>query len=181
MEISDLYDIKKIIIDLEVALCIDGKDYSERNIDKIISDVKKRLIKQYQLDLTKNKITDEELYIGNTKASAQLFLENIASFHSKLAGYLSVTIYNRSITIKPINVNFLGFDEEKFLSPLRRLQDRKYIPTALIDLESIKNKLGSIPNCDEKRLFLLMIIAHELGFDELMSVIAQILYLGGKY
>lgn len=181
MEISDLYDIKSIIIDLEIALCIDGKDYAERDINKIIHDVKTRLIKQYQIDLTKNKITDEELYIGNTRASAKLFLENIGAFHAKLAGYLSCIIYNTNITIKPINVNFLGFDEKKFLSPLKRLQSRKKIPSALVDLESIKNKLGSIPNCDEKRMFLLMIIAHELGFDELMSVIAQIMYLGGKY
>ena len=36
MDISSLYDINRIVNNLEVALCIDGVDYAEKDMDVIL-------------------------------------------------------------------------------------------------------------------------------------------------
>ena len=59
MTISDMYDINRIILNVEQALCIDGSDYGEKDVDVIIENVTNRIITKYQLDLHNRKITDD--------------------------------------------------------------------------------------------------------------------------
>ena len=60
MTSSDMYDINRIILNVEQALCIDGSDYGEKDVDVIIENVTNRIITKHQLDLHNRKITDDE-------------------------------------------------------------------------------------------------------------------------
>lgn len=180
MTISDMYSIEDIVIDLEMALQISGTDYAERDFDKIMSNVRNRILRQYNVNLLKNKITDPCMFEGKNRNSVVLFIESIADMHAKLCGYLEIVRYTHEVTIKPVNVNYLGFDETKLMSVLRLAQSKEYIPSIEPNFESIKQQVGTINSCMEKKMFLIMCVAHELGFDELLASIAEILYLGGK-
>lgn len=180
MNIAEIYDINRIIINLEIAFQIDGTDYAEKNIDTIIKNIKNRIIRQYQVDLTNNKITDDAIAMGRSRNQASLFIENVANLHSQLCGYLQIVRYTSYVTVKPINVNYLGFTDKSLMGFLQLCIRQSTIPAAANPMEAVKLKVSSINNCIEKKLFLILIVAYELGFNEVMAAIAEILYLGGK-
>ena len=64
MQISDMYDITRIVRDIETALCIDGVDYGEKDIDTIIENVTNRIIVQHQIDLHGRTLKDSDSYDG---------------------------------------------------------------------------------------------------------------------
>lgn len=180
MTISELYDINRIVRDIEVALQIDGKDYGEKNVDLILESIRNRIISTYHIDLHDRKINDDDLYIGKQRSSAVLFVENIQLLHSKLSGYLQIVRYSRQVTIKPININFMGFSQESFTSFFIAAMGAFTIPSCASALQAIKGKFGSINACIEKELILILIVAYEFGFYELVSSIAEIMYIGIK-
>lgn len=181
MNISSCYDLEDIINDLEVALLIDGRDYAEKDFGRIVSNVKNRIRTQYNVDLSKNKMDDEAMYMGPQRQAAFLFCQNIAELHGRLSGYIMILNYNHEIVVNPVNVNYLGLDEEKLMAVLKLSQAKDYIPTVEQNYEIIKSHICSINACTEKKLFLIMFIAYELGFNELLSCISSIFYAGGKW
>ena len=181
MNISVLYDIEQITVRLEQALQIDGKDYAERNIDKVIADVKKRIIVEYHVDLTNTDMRDPTLFVGQSRNKAGLFVENIGDLHAKLCGYLQIVRFTKTITVRPVNINWLGCESDNLKSILKCCCYESEIPKVDDAMEVIKTKIGSIGICIEKKLFLLMVISRELGFYEATAAIAEILYLGCKY
>lgn len=180
MDISTLYDINRIVNSIEAALQIDGVDYAEKDMDVVIKNVKNRIIRQYQIDLTQVKITDTSLYLGKSRNKAAMFTENIAALHGQLCGYLQIARFTQEIKVRPVNVNFLGFTEKSLTSMLQLCLRKKTLPGVNEAFEAIKIKVCSINNCLEKKVFMIMIVCHELGFDEMVAAIAEILYLGGK-
>ena len=76
------------------------------------------------------------------------------------------------------DVNYLGYTEDSLKTLLVALQRKVTLPLATDAINSIKDKLGSISNCREKRLCLLIIIADAIGFPEVVAAIAEILYIG---
>lgn len=180
MTISDMYDINRIVLDIEVALQIDGKDYAEKDVDVILNNIHNRIIRQYQLDLRGKKVSDDSLYIGKSSRAISLFIENIAVLHSRLCGYLQIVRYTKYVTIKPVNINYMGFTQKSFLSFFISAMGATTIPNIEVAVRAIKGKFGSINNCIEKKLILIIIVAFELGLYELVAAIAEILYLGGK-
>lgn len=180
MVISELYDINRIILDIEVALQIDGKDYSEKDVDVILENIRNRIIRQYQIDLHDRKISDDSLYIGKSRSSAVLFIENIAALHAKLCGYLQIVRYNKIVTIKAVNINYMGFTQKTFMSFFMAAMGASTMPNIDSAVNAIKRKFGSVNSCIEKKLILIMIVAYEFGLYELVASIAEILYLGDK-
>lgn len=180
MIISDFYDINKIILDIEVALQIDGKDYGEKDVDVILDNIRNRIIRQYQLDLFGKKVNDDALYVGNSRSAAVLFIENIAVLHSRLCGYLQIVRFNKQVTINPLNINYMGFTPRSFMSFLIGASAANTMPNIDISVKAIKNKFSTINSCTEKKLILIMIVAYEFGLYELVASVAEILYLGGK-
>lgn len=180
MTISDLYDIEKILLNLEVALLIDGNDYANKNVDSIISEIKKRIIRQYHVDLTDKKIDDESLCNGRDRGSVILFIENIGQYHAQLAAYLDIVGYANEIKIKPIKVSYVGLEEESLMSILRRLARKKTMASAEQAIQVLAHNMAYIEKSIEKRVLLIMIVAYELGFYELCAVCAEILYIGNK-
>lgn len=180
MVISELYDINRIILDIEVALQIDGKDYSEKDVDVILENIRNRIIRQYQIDLHDRKISDDSLYIGKSRSSAVLFIENIAALHAKLCGYLQIVRYNKIVTIKAVNINYMGFTQKTFMSFFMAAMGASTMPNIDSAVNAIKRKFGSVNSCIEKKLILILIVAYEFGLYELVASIAEILYLGDK-
>lgn len=180
MTISDNYDINRIVTNIELALLIDGKDYGEKETETILNNIRGRIIRQHQIDLTGVKITDDSLYIGKSRSEAVLFVENMSQLHASLCGYLQIVRFTKQVQINPININYMGFTPKSFLSFLIAAMSTTTMPNIDTAMKAIKNKFSSINNCTEKRLILIMIIAYEFGFYELVASIAEILYLGGK-
>lgn len=178
MTITDNYDINHILLDLEVALQIDGKDYAEKDVDAIIDSILNRIIRQYQIDLHGIKVTDESLYIGKSRSSAVLFVENIALLHAKLCGYLQIVRFTGQVSIKPKNINFMGFTEAGFKNFFIAAMKSYTQPNINDAMKAVKSRFGSINSCIEKKMILIMIVCHEFGFMEMVGNIAEILYLG---
>lgn len=178
MTITEQYDINKILVDIEVALCIDGKDYAEKDVDTIFESIYNRIIRQYQLDLRNRKITDADLYVGKARPQAVLFVENISALHGRLCGYLQIARYHKQVTIKPSNINYMGFSDTSFKSFLIAAQAAYTQSSIDSAVRAIKGKFGTINSCTEKKLILIMLVSHALGFGELVASIAEIMYLG---
>lgn len=180
MVISDLYDINRIVLDIEVALQIDGKDYGEKDVDVIMESIRSRIIRQYQLDLHDRKISDDALYIGKSRSSAVLFVENIAALHARLCGYLQVARYQTRVTIRPININYMGFAKDSLMSFFIAAMASRTLPDCDAAVQAIRKKFGSVNSCIEKKLILILLVCYEFGFNEIVSSIAEIFYLGGR-
>ena len=180
MTISDNYVIDEILTQLEIALQIDGVDYAEKDVNVIVNNVKTRIARQYNVDLKGTNITDSTLFIDKFRSASVLFVDNVTRIHSMLCGYLQIVRYKAVVLVRPGNVNYLGFNDKELLQFLSLCQREVTLPRVREGMESIKNKLASINNCREKRLFLILVVSYELGFYEVMAAIAEILYLGGK-
>lgn len=180
MNISEMYAINQIVLDLETALQIDGQDYGEKDVDVILDNIKNRIIRQYQIDLRDKKITDESLYIGGNRSSAVLFVENITQLHGRLCGYLHVARYQTHVIVRPLNINYMGFAQGSLMAFFMACMTARTLPDCTTAMQAIKRKFGSINSCIEKKLILIMLVCHDFGFDELVAAIAEIFYLGGK-
>lgn len=186
MNITERYDIQDILKEIEAVLQIDGKDYGEQNVDNIISTVVKRIAIQYGLDVSKNKITDDIHFVGDTRTSAVLFIDNCTMLHAKLSGYCQVlrhtSVKNKFVRcdISPRNINYVGATPEGFRDFLICAKVDETIPRIDTVLEYIKSKFCTIQMCLEKRILLIMIVARYLGINEFVSCCAEIMYLGGQ-
>lgn len=180
MTISEMYDINRIVIDIEVALQIDGKDYGEKDVDVILENIMNRIIRQYQIDLHGRKITDDDLYIGKSRSSAVLFVENVSTLHGRLCGYLHIARYQTHVIVRPININYMGFAQGSFMSFFMAAMTARTLPDCDAAIQAIKRKFGSVNNCIEKKLILIMLVSYYFGFNEMVAAIAEIMYLGGK-
>lgn len=179
MQISDMYDITRIVRDIETALCIDGVDYGEKDIDTIIENVTNRIIVQHQIDLHGRTLKDSDLYIGRSRSSAVLFVENIALMHARLCGYAAAIIrYNRRVTIRPVNINYMGFTSETLKSFYMAAQMEATMPSINTAISAIGRKFGSVNSCIEKQIMLIMIVAYHIGAYELVAGLAEIMYMG---
>lgn len=180
MTISDMYDINKIVNDTEMALQIDGSDYGKKDIETILEDIRNRIIRQYQIDLHDRKINDDSLYIGKSRSAAVMFSENVGLLHAKLCGYLQIVRYTKNVTVKVVNINYMGFTQKTFMSFFMAAMGSNTMPNIETAINAVKRKFGSINNCIEKRLILILIVCYEFGLYEMVASIAEIMYLGDK-
>ena len=178
MNIADRYDLHEIIKELETALQIDGVDFEERDIDVLIRNIRLKISRQYQINLTDYKVCDTEIELSDFRKSVSLFIDNITRLHSKICGYSQIARFMTSSGISLSSVNYLGFTEETFVKTLLALQRKISQPKAEASIQAIKGKLGTVNNCWEKRLCILLVVSHEIGFYELTASIAEVLYQG---
>jgi hypothetical protein len=74
----------------------------------------------------------------------------------------------------------MGFTQKTFMSFFMAAMGASTMPNIDSAVNAIKRKFGSVNNCIEKKLILIMIVAYEFGLYELVASIAEILYLGDK-
>lgn len=180
MTISDLYNIEEILTALELALQVDGSDYSEKDANVIIKNVKTRIARQYQVDLSHTKVDDPTLFVDKFRGAAVLFVENVGHVHAQLCGYLQVAQFCTDIIISPRNIGYMGYDDDDFMTVLRYCMNKVTVPSLAEPMESFKQKLSTVMISREKRIMLLIIVSYELGFYEVMAALASVMYTGGK-
>lgn len=180
MTISDMYDIDQIVLNIEAALKIDGKDYGEKDVEVIFENVRNRIIVEYKVDLHDKQISDESLYIGPYRDRAMMFVENMAMLHAQLCGWLQIARFTTTINIRPININYMGFAKDSMLSLFIAAMGRRTQPDCAVAMKALQRKFGAVNNCIEKKLILIMLICYEFGFNEIVASIADIFYIGGK-
>ena len=176
MNIKDKYRIDDVLHNLEMVLLIDGPDYEERNIDIVISEVKKRINRQYHIDLTNCKITDTQFDISNYQNEVAAYIDNAMAVHAKLCGLVAIDRYLQTSKLDLGTVNYLCSTEESFKTVLELLQVEEDSPRADASIESIKLKLGTIDNCREKRFLMVLVVAHAIGFNEIVAAVAELLW-----
>lgn len=176
-EVRFIHDFYGAIQELEVALCIDGEDYDTRDIDSAILNIKSRLERQYSIDLSG---TMEETYAGSIIGDeVKNFLDNMQFMYNKLCGCSHYFRYIGKVPIDLSKINYLGITKDSMLSVLKLLQLEGRHESLKGTLEQIKVKIGSIVNCTEKKLFMVLYVTFILDLYELSAIIAEILYLGG--
>lgn len=178
MTIENYYSADKVLRELEAALLIDAMDYEEHEVTRILENVKKRILKQYQLDLTQFKVGDVELEIS-AGVHLNLFCENLSGIHARLSGYCQIVRFRQISDVSLSAVNYLGCEPTSLENGLRNLQLKEQTPYVQTTVKTIMDVIGNIATCIEKRFFLIMSIAYELGLYEISSAIAEILILGG--
>lgn len=177
MNIENAYALGKILEELEVALQIDGSDLEERNIDVVLGNVRKRIYRQYNIDITTGIITDPALDMSKSRNEVALFIDNIARLHAKLGGFCQIERYLTESQVDLRDLNYFGYREDSLMQFLIYLQRKETLPAAKEAIESLKLKLGTISISKEKRLMLILIVAYDLGLFELTATIAEIFYL----
>jgi len=176
MDITSCYDLHKVIRELETAYQIDESDFVERDMDVMIKHIKAKINQQYAIDISTYKVNATELELVSFRESLKLFISNIARIHSKLCGCCQVDRYLTRTDISLSKINYLGFVESSLVDTLEALQRKTFLPEMEGRIECIKEKLGTISTCWEKRLFVLLVVSWELGFDEVVACIAEILF-----
>ena len=178
MGISDNYDLKEIIKELETAIQIDGVDFELPSVEQLLYEVKRRISRQYQIDLNAVKLNDVALELDASRNSAIVLLDNLTRLHGKLAGYGQILRWKKHTEISLAAINYLGYTEDSLKTALIVLQRSSTQPRAVEALKAIKEKLPAIPMCTEKRLFVLLVVTMDIGCAELAACIAEILYMG---
>ena len=107
-----------------------------------------------------------------------LFVDNIARIHAKFAGYAQIERYHTKYQTDLNKINYLGFDEKSLRTALLAIHTKTMQPRVTDVIKAIKGKLGTINTCIEKRLFMLIVITHELGFNEVAACISEIFVQG---
>lgn len=175
-DIVNCYDIDSIIREVEIALQIDGKDYEETDIDVALDSIKERLMRKTQIDFKRFKLTAPEVKDGVYRPQTIMFVSSMALVHSKLAGLTHIQRYLTSTPLSLPSINYMGYTESSMRTLLLALQRKATMPRAEDAVKAIKEQLSVIENCREKRLFMVIIVAYEIGLLEIVSIVAEMLY-----
>lgn len=176
MNISECYNLHNIVRELELAMQIEDGDLKEKDMDRLIENVIKKINRQYQVDLTTYKVDAPELELSQFRESVALFVENIAGIHAKLCGYSQIKRYFTVSDVSLADINYLGYETESLASVIMALQRKSLIPKVSDAIASIKEKLPTISNSWEKRLLVLLVVCERLGFYEVVACIAEIFH-----
>lgn len=182
MDIRQIYTVgglDSLLTEMEVAIKLSGKDYTENSYDAILRNVKQRINKEYQIDLTLGKVNDISFETGIYKAAVSLFIDNMAMIHSKFCAYCQICRYTVHNDISLSSINYMSYTEDSMLLTLKMLQKEKTRVRADESIEAMKTKIMTIKTSNEKRLFMLLLLSYDIGLYEITACIAEILYLGG--
>ena len=176
MNIIECYDLHSIVKELELALQIEDGDLRETDIEKLLDNVKRKINREYQVDVINYKVNAAELELSQMREATAIFIENITGIHAKLCGYSQVRRYLCTHDISLEDINYLGLTKESMKVNLIALQRACYQPRVGDFIAVLKKKLPTISNSWEKRLFVLAVVCEDLGFFEVTASIAEILY-----
>ncbi|MCM1215087.1 MAG: hypothetical protein NC548_11270 [Lachnospiraceae bacterium] len=115
-----------------------------------------------------------------TADNINLFLRDIRVVLEQLSFFIGLKFFHKNFAITLSDVNYLGYAKSQLLTALQYLQDDK-LAVAHHDeiIKPLYNTLNNISICATKRLFVNMLMLDRLGISEGVSVVAQLLYLGG--
>lgn len=110
----------------------------------------------------------------------ELFLRDVQHCLMSMSFYGNLKMFHANMAIMLADVNYLGYAKKQLLTALRYLMyETEYKKHADNIIKPLYTSLDNIDMCSIKRLFINILILHKLGISEGVSIIAQILYLGG--
>lgn len=171
--IKNLVSLHPILNQLEAAFRIEAKETTEKTLEESIANLesaynvrlKDRTVEQVELD---NAGASEN---AMTKFQYQI-LEPIKS----LAFLQSFSLFTGRIDISMAAVQYLGTSREVLKTAFKALQSRSQYHIGANAMDTLIYATDNIQSCSEKRLLICMFVAHKLGLQEIVSVIAQYLY-----
>lgn len=110
----------------------------------------------------------------------ELFLKDLQHCLASMSFYTSLKLFHANMAIMLADVNYLGYAKGQLLTALRYLMyETEYQKHADDIMKPLFTTLDNIPMCAIKRLFISILILYRLGVSEGISILSQILYLGG--
>jgi hypothetical protein len=173
--ISDNFALQPILTAFETVLYI---DYIETNVATVIQNSRHSIENAFQITLTD---TIYNLQVNNSFASEPLdeFLSRLSEPLKQLATLNAFIMYTKRAPIDLRDVHYMGFARNTLLTALKYLQDKNLHTHSEQVTSAFTSVIDNIPFCDIKRLLTVLLVLHSLGTDDVISVIAQTLYLGG--
>lgn len=175
--LDNIISFNKILVSLESTLKIEAT--GEQRAEEIIDAAIDRLSNTYSCTF------DRDVYTLQAENQLQaekinLLLKDVQQCLAELSLYINLKLYHKNLAFTLADVNYLGYSKNQLNTALKYLQDETL--AAQYHAETIKpfyNTLNSISMCSIKRLFLVMLMLDRLGINEGVSIVAQLLYLGG--
>ena len=169
--------LNNILVSFESTLKIEYA--AESTVRETLDDAKARLENVYQVTLDKSVfdiINESQLSADNVS----LLMRDVKQCLADLSLFMNLKLYHKDFDMFLADVNYLGYDKGKLMNVLKYCQDKKLFKQHRENIISpLNNTLNNISMCTIKRLFIILLMFNELGIDEGVSIIAQLLYLGG--
>lgn len=176
MEIKDNYNLSNTLKELEAILQIDGIDYEEVEMERFLQNVRRRIEKQYQLDLTNASFNSARMSNMAYQGSLVIYIDNVSRVHSVVCGYSQICRFNMEVPISLASINYMGFTRETLKEVLVSAQVNSKMVAISRAMDAIGEKLATLSLCSEKRLLTCFYITYKLGLYELTAALAELLY-----
>lgn len=169
--------LTKILVSCESTLKI---EYSaEGTVKETIDDAVARIENVYQITLDKS-VFDIMLESQLNADNISPLLRDIKQCLADLSLFLNLKIYHKDFDMFLADVNYLGHDKRELMNILKYCQDKKLFKQYSENIiQPLSNTLNNISMCTVKRLFIILLMFDRLGVVEGVSIVAQLLYLGG--
>lgn len=130
------------------------------------------------IDFVNYKIGDPEIEgLGDAASTVVLFLDGIASVHSKLCAYTQIVRYTCNCPVDLGRINYLGIEEDSLKTNIMKMERERMLPLVESVIKAIEDRLNSISYCLEKRIIMLLVVTYELGLYEITATIAELLHI----
>lgn len=175
--IDNTISFNSILVSFEGALKIEMT--GDQKVSSIIEQAVERLENTYSCKFDKS-IFDLQAENQLLAESVNILLRDIEQCLAQMSLYLCLKVYHKNLPITLSDVNYLGYAKEELLRNLQYLIDESQSIQYSEDIaRSLYNTLNNIPMCSVKRMFIILLMFERLGVAEGMSIMAQVIYLGG--
>lgn len=169
--------INELLVSLESVLLLEFRE-DMKTADTLAAAIE-RIENTYAISLTEDVFTlmDKSELIGS---SLSIFMRDLKTALSQLSFYTSMKMYHKDLAISLSSVNYLGLAREELMNALRHLQDKNQSAKYSAEImPPVENALDQVPMCTIKRIFCSLLMLNRLGVHEGVSILANLLYLGG--
>lgn len=174
--LADMVHLPDILVSLETTLRI---DYSETTVEKILDKALRSLSEAYQRDFTEKTVYEIMAKSMVSAESMEILCHRIMSDLASLSFYESCTTFKRRSDISLARINFLGYTAPALRSVLKYLQFESAYEEGAMALPAIIQGCNNLAFCEEKRLFIILLLLDRLGLREGVNVVARFLHIGG--
>lgn len=171
------YSLQNTVNSLEGVLQIEYED-SMRVADTLQKAIE-RLENRYGTTFDKDVYTlQQENQL--TADNINLLLRDIRVCLEQMSFFIQLKLFHKNFTLTLADVNYLGYAKSQLITALRYLQDKTLATQHHEEvITPLCSTLDNIHICMVKRLFVDMLMLDRLGVSEGVSILAQLLYLGG--
>lgn len=155
-------------------------DYTgDEKVADVINNAVKSLENYYNCDFDKDVFSlRAENQLNADKLN--MFLRDVKQCLAEMSLFNQFKLFHKNIAFNLSDINYLGSNKQLLLTSLRYMQDqaeqqRKREET----IEPLLVALNNVPQCQPKRLFVIMLMFDRLGIQEGVAITAQLLYIGG--